>query len=106
MKIKIVIIAVFFAGLNLQVQAQQDSQYTQYMYNTVAINPAYAGSRGMLSFNALYRSQWAGLDGAPKIINFTGHTPLKMRGVGVGLSLASDKMGPAAESLAAADFSY
>ncbi|SFB79902.1 type IX secretion system membrane protein, PorP/SprF family [Flagellimonas taeanensis] len=106
MKIKIVIVVVFLAGLNLKVQAQQDIQYTQYMYNTVAINPAYAGSRGMLSFNALYRSQWTGLDGAPETINFTGHSPLKMRGVGVGLSLASDKIGPATESLAAADFSY
>lgn len=106
MKIKIVIAAVFLAGLNLKVQAQQDIQYTQYMYNTVAINPAYAGSRGMLSFNALYRSQWTGLDGAPETINFTGHSPLKMRGVGIGLSLASDKIGPATENLAAADFSY
>ena len=106
MKIKIVIVAVFLAGLNLKVRAQQDMQYTQYMYNTVTINPAYAGSRGMLSINALYRSQWVGLDGAPTTINFTAHTPLKIKGGGVGLSFASDKVGPATENLAAADFSY
>ena len=46
--------------------AQQDAQYTQYMYNTVSVNPAYAGSRGHMSIAALYRSQWVGLDGAPQ----------------------------------------
>ena len=45
-----------FAGL----YAQQDAQYTQYMYNTMSVNPAYAGSRGQLSAAALYRSQWPG----------------------------------------------
>ncbi len=45
--------------------AQQDPQYTQYMYNTEVVNPAYAGSRDALSFGLLYRTQWVGLDGAP-----------------------------------------
>ncbi|WP_431164016.1 type IX secretion system membrane protein PorP/SprF, partial [Flagellimonas beolgyonensis] len=45
-------------------KAQQDAQYTQYMYNTMTVNPAYAGSRGQLSLAALYRSQWVGLEGA------------------------------------------
>ncbi|MBL0686179.1 type IX secretion system membrane protein PorP/SprF, partial [Aquimarina mytili] len=46
--------------------AQQDAQYTQYMYNTISVNPAYAGSRGVMSIMGLHRSQWVGLDGAPR----------------------------------------
>ena len=46
--------------------AQQDAQYTQYMFNTMSVNPAYAGSRGQLSIAGLYRSQWVGLNGAPE----------------------------------------
>jgi len=106
MNIKVMIAVALLALGYHKTQAQQDIQYTQYMYNTVAINPAYAGSRGMLSLNALYRSQWTGLDGAPQTVNFTGHTPLKIKGVGLGISLASDRIGPATESLGAADFSY
>ncbi|WP_300978990.1 type IX secretion system membrane protein PorP/SprF, partial [Flavobacterium sp.] len=44
---------------------QQDAQFTQYMYNTININPAYAGTRGVMSIFALHRTQWVGLDGAP-----------------------------------------
>ena len=85
---------------------QQDSQYTQYMYNTQTVNPAYAGSRGMLSFNGLYRTQWVGLDGAPETLNFSMNTPLGEKGVGLGLSFFSDKIGPSIESNIMADFSY
>ena len=53
------------------VYAQQDSQYTQYMYNTVIINPAYAGNRGVLSINSFYRTQWIGIEGAPKTISLS-----------------------------------
>ena len=55
---------------------QQDAQYTQYMYNTVSVNPGYAGSRGHLSIAALYRNQWVGLDGAPETQPLNLHTPL------------------------------
>lgn len=106
MRIKIVIIAILFVGANLKVHAQQEIQYTQYMYNTVTINPAYAGSRGMLSFSTLYRNQWIGLDGAPTSFSFTGHTPLGIRGVGGGLSFVTDNIGPSNEIMGAADFSY
>ena len=88
------------------VQAQQDSQYTQYMYNTVSINPAYAGSRGSLSMLGLYRNQWVGLDGAPETLNFSANSPIGVRGVGLGLGFTSDKIGPTSESIITADFSY
>ncbi len=88
------------------VHAQQDAQYTQYMYNTVSVNPAYAGSRGHLSIAALYRNQWLGLDGAPETQTLNLHTPMGYRGVGLGISIVNDKIGPTSETYFDVDFSY
>ncbi len=87
-------------------QAQQDTQYTQYMYNTMSMNPGYSGSRGSLSILALYRDQWVGLDGSPRTLNFAMHSPIGIQGVGMGLGFTSDKIGPSSESIISADFSY
>lgn len=87
-------------------QAQQDAQYTQYMYNTVSVNPGYAGSRGHMSIAALYRNQWLGLDGAPETQTLNIHTPLGYRGVGLGFSVVNDKIGPTSETYFDVDFSY
>jgi len=57
--------------------AQQDPNFTQYMYNTLSINPAYAGSRDAFSAVALHRSQWLGFDGAPTSQTLSAHTPIK-----------------------------
>ena len=84
--------------------AQQDAQYTQYMYNTVSVNPAYAGSRGHLSIAALYRNQWVGLDGAPETQTLNFHTPMGYRGVGLGVSIVNDKIGPTSETYFDVDF--
>lgn len=89
-----------------EVQAQQDAQFTQYMYNTVSVNPAYAGSRGSLSMIGLYRNQWVGLDGAPKTLNFSANSPIGVNGIGLGLGFTSDKIGPSTENMISADFSY
>ena len=86
--------------------AQQDAQYTQYMYNTVSVNPAYAGSRGHLSIAALYRNQWVGLDGAPETQTLNLHTPMGYRGMGLGISIVNDKIGPTSETYFDVDFSY
>ena len=73
--------------------AQQDAQFTQYMYNTININPAYAGSRGALSIFGLHRTQWVGLDGAPTTNAFSLNTPINNSNLGLGVSLVSDKIG-------------
>ena len=88
-----------------QVYGQQDPQYTQYMYNMNVINPAYAGSKENLSFGLLYRTQWTGIEGAPKTGTFFGHLPVGDK-VGIGLSVISDEVGPIKETNAYADFSY
>ncbi len=104
MKIKKTFLAiVLLAGLGSY--AQQDAQYTQYMYNTINVNPAYAGSRGVMSIFGLYRTQWVGLEGAPKTSNFSIQSPLGSN-LGGGLSLVSDKLGPTQENTLSADLSY
>jgi len=91
MKPKIIIILIV-TFISTCINAQQEAQYTQYMYNTLAINPAYAGSRGVLSLAGLHRSQWIGLDGAPVTQTFNIHSPIGNR-VGLGLSIVNDEIG-------------
>ncbi|WP_433810952.1 PorP/SprF family type IX secretion system membrane protein [Flavobacterium johnsoniae] len=85
--------------------AQQDAQFTQYMYNTISINPAYAGSRGEISIFGLYRTQWVGLEGAPETSSFSINSPIS-KNVGLGVSLLNDKIGPVNENNLAVDLSY
>lgn len=86
--------------------AQQDAQFTQYMYNTVNVNPAYAGSRGALSIFALHRTQWVGLNGAPITNAVSVNTPLNESRIGLGLTVVNDKIGPVQENTISGDFSY
>ncbi len=86
--------------------AQQDAQFTQYMYNTININPAYAGSRGVLSVFGLHRTQWVGLDGAPVTNAFSINSPINNSKLGYGLSLVSDKIGPTKNTNVSGDISY
>lgn len=86
--------------------AQQDAQYTQYMYNTININPAYAGSRGVMSIFGLHRTQWVGLDGAPTTNAFSINTPINNSNLGLGVSFVNDKIGPTSDNTISADLSY
>ncbi|MCG2462884.1 type IX secretion system membrane protein PorP/SprF [Flavobacteriaceae bacterium F89] len=85
----LLLLLIAFQGI----QAQQDAQYTQYMFNTISVNPAYAGSRGQLSIAGLYRSQWAGLDGAPKTQTLSLNSPIRNSKVGYGVSIVNDNLG-------------
>jgi type IX secretion system PorP/SprF family membrane protein len=100
-----IIVSILFGSVFTST-AQQDPQYTQYMYNTQVVNPAYAGSRETISIGGLYRSQWVGLDGAPKTFTLSGHSPIGFSNVGLGLSLVRDEIGPSTETWANVDFSY
>jgi len=86
--------------------AQQDPQYTNYMYNTMNVNPAYAGTKEVLSILGMYRAQWVGLDGAPVTSTFSLHSPIGFSNVGLGLSFVNDKIGPSDENTISVDFSY
>lgn len=108
MKNRILILALLLSSLFVNnVTAQQDAQYTQYMYNTMSINPAYAGSRDGISALLLYRTQWVGLDGAPDTGTFNIHSPIAEDSkIGLGLSVINDRIGPTQETYVDADFSY
>ncbi|MEP6803242.1 MAG: type IX secretion system membrane protein PorP/SprF [Flavobacterium sp.] len=86
--------------------AQQDPEYTQYMYNTMSVNPAYAGSTGTLEATLLHRSQWVGIDGAPETQSFSIQSPLVNEMIGLGLSVVNDKIGPSNELYVDGNFSY
>lgn len=104
MRTKFLLIALMFTAF--AALAQQDAQYTQYMYNTINVNPAYAGSRGVMSIFGLHRTQWVGLDGAPVTNAASINTPINNSNLGVGLSFVNDKIGPTNENAISADVSY
>jgi type IX secretion system PorP/SprF family membrane protein len=101
------IISSIVLGLgSLSANAQQAPMYTHYMYNTLSINPAYAGSRDALTVTALHRSQWLGYKGAPSTQTLTMHSPIRSEHIGLGLSLSNDKIGPINNTSAFLSFAY
>ncbi|MBT8286863.1 MAG: type IX secretion system membrane protein PorP/SprF [Bacteroidia bacterium] len=99
------IILILMVIGSFSIQAQQDPQYTQYMYNTMTVNSAYVGSRGHLSVTGLHRSQWVGLDGAPTTQTLSVDSPIG-KNVGLGISVVNDRLGPSDEFYLDANFSY
>ncbi|TGD56976.1 PorP/SprF family type IX secretion system membrane protein [Flavobacterium humi] len=105
MKLKFLIFGFFL--ISALASAQQEAQYTQYMYNTANINPGYAGSRGALSALVMHRNQWVGLEGAPVTNTLTIHSPLgDNSNFGLGFSVVNDKLGPSDENVVSIDLSY
>ncbi|WP_306641172.1 PorP/SprF family type IX secretion system membrane protein [Sanyastnella coralliicola] len=96
-------IAAFSFG---KVSAQQDPMYTQYMYNMLVVNPAYAGSADLLTMNAMYRDQWVDFDGAPRTQTFSMHSPLKRESISVGGSVINDSHGVMRQTMVFGDISY
>ncbi|EHO09903.1 PorP/SprF family type IX secretion system membrane protein [Myroides odoratimimus] len=109
MKIKQILKRILFVSLSVfstQVYAQQDPQYTQYMYNHSNINPAYVGSNQGINIFGAYRSQWVGLEGAPKTATFSVTTPLKDSGLGMGVNFVNDRLGVTNNNTLSMDLSY
>lgn len=91
---------------SLSINAQQTPLYTHYMYNTLMVNPAYAGSRDALTITALNRSQWVDFGGAPLTQTLSIHAPLRSEHIGLGLSILNDKIGPTNNTSAIIDFAF
>ena len=111
---KKIIILLYLICVALGSYGQQDALYSQYLFNPLALNPAFAGSKGVLSAVLLHRSQWLGFDGAPTTQSFSIHSPLYVKGhstlihestikrgksqfwkkIGLGLNIVNDKIGP------------
>ncbi len=102
---KIIAVVALIAGTS-SIQAQQDPMFTHYMYNTLAVNPAYAGSRDALTITGLHRSQWLDFKGAPQSQTLTMHSPIANEHIGMGLSILNDKIGSSNNTSAYVDFAY
>lgn len=91
----IIVIAIcgLLFGSNTETKAQQFSEYTQYMFNPVIFNPAYTGSRGIVSTRIMYRNQWDKIEGAPKTFNFSAHSPFRDSNAAIGLWVENDNIG-------------
>lgn len=104
--IRKITIASVLSLFGLGAHAQQAPMYTHYMYNTLSINPAYAGSREALSVTLLHRSQWVDFKGAPMTQTLTMHAPVQNEHIGLGLSVSNDKIGPTNNTSIFANFAY
>ncbi len=87
------ILLIVLMVISARLTAQQQPMYSQYMFNMLNINPAYAGSRGTTSLTALYRNQWVGVPGAPRTSSFSFDMPLNEKKIGVGFQLYDDRLG-------------
>jgi type IX secretion system PorP/SprF family membrane protein len=98
-------IGLLFLIVGLKGFSQQNSQYTQYMYNMPVINPAYSGSSGVPVVRVAGRTQWVNVLGAPRTASFSIDAPVG-RSVGLGFSVIHDRVGPVRENIVSGDFSY
>jgi type IX secretion system PorP/SprF family membrane protein len=103
-KMKKVTTLVFLFMVSL-VYCQKETQFTQHLYNTTSINPAYAGSRGTTNIFAQHRLQWVGINGAPINTSATVNMPVG-NNVGLGLTILNEEVGPSVENNISVDFSY
>ncbi|MCZ4245714.1 PorP/SprF family type IX secretion system membrane protein [Pedobacter punctiformis] len=100
---------ILFAILQLTaklVHGQQDAQFSQYMFNGIYINPAYAGYREQLNIQGFYRNQWTGITGSPKTMSLAVDAIANNGNVGLALQISSDKLGAQSNLAAYANYAY
>lgn len=98
-------IIILFFGIN-NIQAQQEPMFTQYMFNSLSINPAYAGTTESINLNTLTRLQWVGMEGSPKTFSLSAHMPIEGRKIGLGVTLVTDKIGPVNNTFFTVNYAY
>ena len=103
MRTIIIIIASLFVYANAI--SQQNAQYSQYLFNQLVINPAYAGAKGMVNVNGIYSSQWSGLDGAPTTVSLSIEGPL-YTSMGAGLHVVQDEIGAQTQTSVYGSYAY
>lgn len=106
MRVIYYIAIMVFSLLGFQVSGQQDAHFTQYFDNTLFVNPAYAGSRGLLNITGIHRQQWVGFDGHPESTTLGVHSPVVNENIGLGVTYVNDVVGPLTQNLVYGDFSY
>jgi type IX secretion system PorP/SprF family membrane protein len=103
---KKIIFLTLLAISSLFVQAQQEIMVSQYMFNGLFINPAYAGSHKYFSTTLLHRSQWVDFEGAPKTFIVSIDGPISNEKMGLGFSVAHDKIGVTSQTDFSANYAY
>ena len=102
---KVFFIAILFFWMQ-RAFAQHDNLYSQYMFNGLLINPAYAGSNDVLNTTLVNRNQWVGFNGAPRTSTFSLHTPLKNKKLNVGITFTNDQFGITTQNKINGVFAY
>ena len=97
---------IFLLSATSTLYSQHNNQYSQYMFNGLSINPAYAGANEALNLTLLHRNQWTGFDGAPKTTSISGHTPLPNKKLNIGINFTSDIYGVTNKNIATGIFAY
>ena len=97
---------VAFLGALSCCMAQQEPQYTQYMYNVGSFNPAYVGTVENMDVTGLYRAQWIDVPGAPTTIRFGLNIPFNNERTGLGLNVINDALGPSDQTFITVSYSY
>lgn len=100
------IITIFWLLVPLLIFGQKTQFTNQYIFNPIALNPAFAGSGDALSANLLYRNQWVGFEGAPKTLSFSAHSPMRKQNMGLGISIISNQIGVSKESSLIGNYSF
>ena len=104
MKKILLILLALVSGLHAI--AQQDEHYTMYFFNTLVQNPGYAGSREVISLVGLYRTQWTGIEGSPKTMSLSIHSPMRNDKVGLGLNIVNDQLSVTNTTRVTGDYAY
>ncbi|MDX5321882.1 MAG: type IX secretion system membrane protein PorP/SprF [Bacteroidota bacterium] len=102
---KLIVFSIGLLSL-LPLKAQQDPMFSQYLYNMLALNPAYAGSRDQVSSVLFYRNQWTGFEGAPVTYNASVHSPFRRSNGAWGINASSDKIGIQKENFINLNYAY
>lgn len=97
---------LLFISLSFLSLGQQESRFTQYMFNLYEVNSAYAGSRETFSLAAIVRSQWTGIDGAPNMQSLTMNTPILTKNIGIGIKFRNESAGASSQTRFSGSFAY
>ena len=101
-----IIALILIIGISSTVKAQQEALTTQYMFNGLSVNPAYAGTHEDLSLTGIIRSQWVGLSGSPNTQVFSIHAPLRRDKVALGLNIQHDYIGVTGSTVISPSYAY
>ena len=100
------LVIIFWLLAPIYLFGQNPLLTNQFIFNPLALNPAYAGTGDALSANLMYRNQWVGFDGAPKTLTFSAHAPMRKQNMGLGISVINNQIGVSSETSIIGNYSF